>query len=107
MGLFSFAKGLRKSKEEFRVTIQPNVLQDLKQRLAASGKSAVRFEVEDVGWGGPELEIVLDEQEDTDIMYETSGVIFVIEKSLGSAVSNPEIIKVGEEIKVKSTGCCH
>lgn len=49
MGLFSFAKGLRKSKEEFRVTIQPNVLQDLKQRLAASGKSAVRFEVEDVG----------------------------------------------------------
>lgn len=49
MGLFSFAKGFRKAKEEFRVTIQPEVLEDLKQRLDASNKSAVRFDVGDIG----------------------------------------------------------
>jgi hypothetical protein len=38
MGLFSFAKGLKQAKEKFAVQIQPDVLEELKQRLIENGK---------------------------------------------------------------------
>ncbi len=42
----------------------------------------VRIHVAGVGWGGPTLGLVLDEQKDNDEVFDIEGLTFLVEKDL-------------------------
>ena len=60
----------------------------LKSELSKKGKSAIRIVIQGIGWGGPKLGIVLDEQQNDDIVCEVDGLKVVAEKDLSPMLSN-------------------
>lgn len=102
MGLFSLFKG-HKEPPTFNIVVKPEVLIDLKEALSASNKSVVRVNMAGFGWGGPNLDVVLDEQQQNDILVEKDGVKFVIEEKLARIVGPTEIVKLGNNFVVKKS----
>lgn len=60
----------------------------LKSELNKKGKSAVRIVIQGIGWGGPKLGLVLDEQKNDDMVFETNGLKVVAENDLSPMLSN-------------------
>lgn len=64
------------------------------------------------GWGGPQLGLALDEQKDTDDVFEDSGYTFLVDKSLMQTASPITIdasqygFKVDSSLKMDAGGGC-
>lgn len=58
----------------------------LLQKLEEENKSAVRFVIAGIGWGGPKIGIVLDEQKKYDFVYIVDEVKFVKSNSYSNLV---------------------
>ena len=54
----------------------------LKSELNKKGKSAVRIVIQGIGWGGPKLGLVLDEQKENDDVTKIEDVTILVDKSL-------------------------
>lgn len=106
MGLFSLFKKNREAPT-FNVIVKTEVLADLKEALSISNKSAVRVNMAGFGWGGPNLNVVLDEQQQNDIVVEKDGIKFVIEEKLARIVGPTEIIKLGNGFAIKKSSSCY
>lgn len=60
----------------------------LRSELSKKGKSAIRIVVQGIGWGGPKLGLVLDEQKNDDMTFEVEGLKVVAERDLSPMLSN-------------------
>lgn len=60
----------------------------LKSELNKKGKSAIRIVVQGIGWGGPKLGLVLDEQKNEDMTFEVDGLKIIVENGISKALSN-------------------
>lgn len=106
MGLLSSIKSKFKGDTKINVIIHPEVLNELKKKMDYLNKDVVRFKVAGFGWGGPILNIVLDEQKENDIIEEVNGVKFAADNQISTLVKNPEIIKIENEFTVKKSRNC-
>lgn len=88
------------------VNTSREVLEALKDSLKKEGRNAVRFEITGFGWGGPTFNIVLDEQNEKDSVYEVDGVKFVAEKDFSFLIENLELVVSDGKVIVKADGCC-
>lgn len=106
MGIFSFLKRNKDSKEEikssFKVIISPTVLNDILTLLKKQNKTAVRFVVAGMCWSGNKFAVVLDEQKENDLAVEQDGVKFVINSNYKNLVGTLEITKENNQITAKN-----
>lgn len=89
-----------------RVNVDKDVLEKAKMVLEDRGRSALRFNVNGFSWAGPIFNVVLDEQRETDIVYDVDGVKFVAEDAFADFIKDVEIIanRGGFEIR-QNRGC--
>lgn len=88
------------------IKIAKEIAHQIKDILAKEGKSAIRLEVVDFGWGGPVFDVVLDEQRNLDEVVEIEGIKFVAESSIKPFIRNIEITIADGRPAIVQTGCC-
>lgn len=62
--------------------------------------NTVRIYVAGMGWGGPSFGLALDEQKETDMLDESTGVKFITEKDLFDQYGNFKVESVGQGFRV-------
>lgn len=60
------------------ILFNDNTKEALLKKLNEENKSAVRFVITGISWGGPKIDIVLDEQKKHDLVYTFQDIKFVI-----------------------------
>lgn len=60
----------------------------------------IRLYIAGMGWGGPSFGLALDEQKENDILDESTGVKFIIEKDLYDQFGDFSIQSVGQGFRV-------
>lgn len=72
--------------------VRDEAAKTLKKELQRCGKDVVRVDLDSYGCGGPEVDVVLDEQRAGDTVIEKSGVKFVVTKDLDYLTNQIEIV---------------
>lgn len=96
------------------ISFDDNTKNALNKKLSQKNKSSVRLLIRGLGWGGPILGVVLDEQQEDDISETVSGINFIVDKESSFVFEETKIMHVkslfGESFKVltsnTSDGSC-
>ena len=76
-------------------------MEKIKARLKSENKNAVRIVLKAYGWGGPQFDIVLDEQKVDDVVVEIDGVKFVAKRELEYFLNKIEIVEIDGDFHVR------
>jgi Fe-S cluster assembly iron-binding protein IscA len=79
-------------KGEFVMIVREGAAETLKREMQKSGKNAVRVELDDYGCGGPEVEVVLDNQKQGDTVIEQQGIKFIVTPDFNYLNNQIEIV---------------
>ena len=67
-------------KEDFMVEVTESATQKIGEYFEGKEISPIRIFLNEGGWGGPSLALALDEQKETDHVYEIEGFTYIVDK---------------------------
>ena len=100
MGLFS-----KKTNSGAEIIVKPEVIAGLQEELKNQGKEVARVEIGGFGWGGPIYDIALDEQKESDVIFNIDGLKFAAEPDIAEILKTVEVIKEDGRFTIRKSDC--